>query len=250
MSRNDPFFLLGSVRSGTTLLRDILRQHPRLAAPEETQFFRWAEPYGSRPYEQKYLGDPLFQQHRKLDGVGEFDFFYSLQHGRHRKDLMDNYARIYLEKNALTGKRWFDKSPQNVYGLMMLSAMYPSAKFVHIHRHPYNVVASLRAGLMIERQSIRGAINYWLESAMIINEYKKGFPRRIHQLAYRDLCDKPLQTVNAVLKFLKEKPMTQFPESIVVGDEQNRFLDILEPDDIDYIHNCCGDMLRVYGYDD
>ena len=49
---NTPFFVLGCVRSGTTLLRDILRQHPRLESPEETHFFRWSDPYGSPRYEK------------------------------------------------------------------------------------------------------------------------------------------------------------------------------------------------------
>ena len=42
-----PFFVLGCVRSGTTMLRDALRMHPHLACPEETHFFRWGEPFGS-----------------------------------------------------------------------------------------------------------------------------------------------------------------------------------------------------------
>ena len=53
---NTPFFILGCVRSGTTLLRDILRIHPRLESPEETHFFRWADPYASPRYERNYVG--------------------------------------------------------------------------------------------------------------------------------------------------------------------------------------------------
>jgi len=250
MSSNDPFFIVGSVRSGTTLLRDILRQHPRLAAPEETHFFRWAEPYGTGPYEKNYMHKKLFENHRQLDGLSDFDFFYTLQHGRHRKDLMDNYARIFMEKNANEDRRWFDKSPQNVYGMLLISAMYPESRFIHIHRHPFNVVASLREGRMLRRQPIRGAINYWLESAYIISEYRRGFPDRIHELAYQDLCNRPLETVNEILAFLGERPMKTFPEDIIVGDEQNRYRDLLDQEDLDYIKSCCGEMLRVYDYED
>ncbi|HNE26739.1 MAG TPA: sulfotransferase, partial [Pseudomonadales bacterium] len=61
---NTPFFILGCVRSGTTLLRDILRIHPRLESPEETHFFRWADPYASPRYERNYVGVKLFKNHR------------------------------------------------------------------------------------------------------------------------------------------------------------------------------------------
>ena len=42
-----PFFLVGCVRSGTTLLRNLLRQHPNLESPEETHFFRWPHSFGT-----------------------------------------------------------------------------------------------------------------------------------------------------------------------------------------------------------
>ena len=220
-----------------------------MCAPEETHFFRWAEPYGTEDFERSYLKNKVFRQHRELDGLNEFDFFYTLQQGRHRKDLMDNYARIFKDNNNHSGKRWFDKSPQNVYGMLLLSAMYPESRFIHIHRHPYNVVASLRAGGMLARQPLRGAINYWLESVHLVNEYRKGFPDRVHELRYRDLCDFPLETVNGILAFLGEKPIEEFPEDIVVGDEQDRYRGILTDEELTYIRDCCGDMLNVYGYE-
>lgn len=250
MSSKEPFFILGSVRSGTTVLRDVLRRHPNLAAPEETHFFRWAEPYGTGPYENKYLHKALFENHRRLDGVKDFDFFYTLQNARHRRDLMDNYARIFLEGRQQESRRWFDKTPQNVYGVMLISANYPEARFVHIHRHPYNVVASLRRGGMLRRQGIRGAINYWLESMLILSEYRKGFPDRILELSYETLGREPLETVNHLLGFIGEPHFTALPEDIEISEEQNRYPEILSEEELAYIRECCGDMMQVYGYAD
>ena len=69
---NDPFFILGAPRSGTTLLRDFLRLHPRLACPEETHIFRWGDPFGTHMYERHYKGSQLFRKHREMDGVDNF----------------------------------------------------------------------------------------------------------------------------------------------------------------------------------
>ena len=44
------FFIVGCVRSGTTLLRNILREHPKLACPEETHFFRWSWPFRTQRF--------------------------------------------------------------------------------------------------------------------------------------------------------------------------------------------------------
>ena len=44
MADDQPLFIIGSVRSGTTLTRYLLRRVPNFICPEETHFFRWAEP--------------------------------------------------------------------------------------------------------------------------------------------------------------------------------------------------------------
>ena len=159
-----PFFIVGCARSGTTLLRDLLRQHSNLASPEETHFFRWSDPIGTKRYESSYNRRKLFKKHRELDNVDDFSFFFTLQNSPSRKVLMDHYARIFLENNKLEGRRWFDKTPQNVYGLLLMSGLYPDAGFVHIHRHPYNVVASLKQGRVMAAHELRGAVAYWTES--------------------------------------------------------------------------------------
>ena len=86
---NTPFFVLGCVRSGTTLLRDILKLHPRLESPEETHFFRWADPYGSPRYERNYVGVKLFKNHQEIDGVSESEFDASRLLARNRKDISE-----------------------------------------------------------------------------------------------------------------------------------------------------------------
>ena len=40
-----PLFIVGSMRSGSTWLRDLLRRIPNFICPEETHFMRWAEPF-------------------------------------------------------------------------------------------------------------------------------------------------------------------------------------------------------------
>ncbi|MBO6635520.1 MAG: sulfotransferase, partial [Parvibaculum sp.] len=71
MSDDVPFFILGCVRSGTTLLRDILRTSARLECPEETQYYRWGQPFGNNGFINHVLKPPLLKRHRKMDKVDE-----------------------------------------------------------------------------------------------------------------------------------------------------------------------------------
>ncbi|MCG8413894.1 MAG: sulfotransferase [Pseudomonadales bacterium] len=243
-----PFFILGSVRSGTTLLRDLLKQHPNLDCPEETHFFRWSEPFGTEAYEKNYARKALFKKHRQLDGVENFDFFYTMQNASDRRELMDHYARLFLEAKGKGAARWFDKTPQNVYGILLISAAYPEAKFVHIHRHPYNVVASLKAGRMLNSQEIRGAVNFWTESLSIVQQFKQGFPDRMIEIAYENLVEQPQQTINQLLDYLDEKSLELDLDSLPIHEEKNRYKELLSLDDLEAIHKQCGDLMKVYGY--
>lgn len=243
-----PFFVVGSVRSGTTLLRDLLRQHPNLDCPEETHFFRWADPFGTRAFESNYVRRALFKRHRELDGVDNFDFFYNLQQGPDRKHLMDSYGELFLKARGTPGIRWFDKTPQNVYGMLLLCGYYPDARFIHIHRHPYNVVTSLRRGRMLEEQELRGAINFWKESMIIMQQFRKGFPDRLLEVGYESLVSDPQQIVNEILEFIEEAPFTLDLETAEVHEERNCYLDHLDSAEIATIDQHCAELMQAYGY--
>ena len=58
-SSNDPFFIVGVHRSGTTLLRLMLNNHPHLAVPFETvfiiEFYRKLEQYGDLSRRESHI---------------------------------------------------------------------------------------------------------------------------------------------------------------------------------------------------
>lgn len=184
----------------------MLNLHPRLASPAETHLFRWAEPFGTPEYDRFYKKSKLFKLHRLEDGVADFDFHYSLRFQPTRKGLMDWYGREILRLRNKPGGRWFDKTPQNVYGLLLLSAAYPEAKFVHIVRNPLNVVVSLMKGEVLPAMDLRGAINYWLEAALLLSHYKTLAPQRLIELRYEDLIENPAAQITALLTFIGERP--------------------------------------------
>lgn len=244
----EPFFIVGCVRSGTTLLRDLLKQHPNLNCPEETHFFRWSDPFGTKAYEKNYTSKELFKQHRMFDSVDNFGFFYTLQKGGNRKELMHHYMRLFLEANEGEGGRWFDKTPQNVYGLLLISGMYPEAKFIHVHRHPYNVITSLKKGRVLKQQELRGAINFWVESLTILKEYKRGFPHRLLEVSYEKLTSETTESVKQILNFIGEPQFDPALDTLPVYPEKNLFQEALSEEDIALIDEQCEDLMKHYGY--
>jgi hypothetical protein len=112
--------------------------------------------------------------------------------------------RLYAQKHKPLATRWFDKTPQNVYGAALIAGSMPQAKFVHIVRDPVNVVASLRLGQVMKIERLIGACNYWNEAIDILSVLKAAFPARVHELRYEDLTARPLDELQRLLLFIGE----------------------------------------------
>ncbi|HAC58107.1 MAG TPA: hypothetical protein DCF73_07130, partial [Rhodobiaceae bacterium] len=202
MSRTFPFFIVGSVRSGTTLLREILKSIHGLECPEETHFYRWGHPFGSGGYYKSAIKSPVLRRHREIDGVEESNFVRIIQTATSRRDLQALYAEKFMTAKGTGGRRWFDKTPQNVYGLPLLAHDFPEARFVHIVRNPLNVAASLVLGKVIKAPNIISAANYWQEAIAIFNTVRPIIKTRTYELKYEDLTASPQTTMTSLLNFL------------------------------------------------
>jgi len=236
------------VRSGTTMLRDLLRLHPRLACPEETHFYRWADPYGSPRYDKNYITMKLFENHRSLDGISDARFHESRHLAQTRRDISQAYGSLYLESVGKRDGRWFDKTPQNVYGIFLLSRQFPDSKLVHIHRHPLNVVASLVEGRVMAKHSVKGAINYWMESMTLINEYKKLYPERLYELHYERVCNHPEKELRELCDFLQEDFDLLDRSKINLHREENKYLKVLSAEEVSRVVDACEEFMDFYGY--
>jgi hypothetical protein len=258
-----PFFIVGCTRSGTTLLRDLLRLHPNLNAPEETFFYRWGEPFGTDGYKHPYLNNPTIKHHQKLDGINTKHLKDMLNESSSRREFNTRYANAYLRKTQ-SGERWFDKTPQNIYGLLLIHAQFPKSSIVHIYRNPLNVVSSLREGKVMPKQSLVAAINYWLEAMQIISSYKKMRKNNLLEVKYELLCETPQNVLKQLLKNLAEDPETydfgQITTSsqakpkaqkaqILIKKDTPKYLEVLSKDEIATVLDQCGNYMKQYGYD-
>jgi len=243
-----PFFLVGCVRSGTTLLRNLLKQQANLYCPEETHFFRWPHPFGSGDFTHIQQHNETLKAHRHIDGVAEQDYRDLLEQANSRRALQDGYARLFFESKGVAGGRWFDKTPQNIYGMLLLSAVYPDAKFVHIVRHPLNVVTSLKAGKVMAKHSLEGAINTWLEAVTIANQFAMAWPERIHTLTYESLTADPRATLTALLEFLGEPVDETRWQLDGVHPEKNLYESALTAEEVQTVKTQLGALMAPFGY--
>jgi len=112
-----PVFVLGMMRSGTTLTEQLLTRHPEVGGVGEQAF--WASA-------QSELIDARF--------------------GTLNARKLASYTGEYLSKleKMAPGKRYvIDKNPANVLSVGLIHVAFPNAKIVHVKRNPIDTALSI-----------------------------------------------------------------------------------------------------------
>ncbi len=171
-----PVFILGYPRSGTTFLMYLMSKDPRFAfckmyecmGPNVMFTFAGVLRYiagkvlpAKRPMDNLELGaDVPKEEEFALGNMGVesmanalyfpnnfsiyFDRFVLFKGNTEEKNrFSQNLIRLYKKltlKNS--GKQLLLKSPFNTARIRLLLELFPDAKFIHIHRHPYSVFSS------------------------------------------------------------------------------------------------------------
>ena len=172
-----PLFILGHWRSGTTHLHNLLAKDPRFAFANtyqvvnphtflttevvNTRCFAWMVPK-TRPMDAMemdfqspqedefapclmslrslYLGISFPRNARNSERYLTFDNVPAVEIDEWKAALL-----WFLKKLAFKyGKPLVLKSPPHTARVRLLLEMFPDARFVHIHRHPYQVFQSCR----------------------------------------------------------------------------------------------------------
>lgn len=181
-----PIFIVGSARSGTTMLRLMLDSHPRISCGEETHFLQTLEPVTGRHWRlvERY-GFPRGYWDERLAA------FYG--------DAMADYA-------ARRGKqRWADKDPSNTLLLPFVDRLFPDAQYIHLLRDGHDVVASHRDrwGYRSGARAARGVWKRYVEAARAFGRDLP--PDRFHELRYERLVADPEAELRTLVAFLGEE---------------------------------------------
>ncbi|HUT80406.1 MAG TPA: sulfotransferase [Candidatus Bathyarchaeia archaeon] len=172
----DPIFIIGHWRSGTTFLHYLFAQDTSkglvsnievyapnffLAFPKFTRKLIVGSLPETRPMDDiKISADLPGEEEHSLGAIDKYGFFHSMIFPRNFKTYssyksFDNAKpkdlerwkkryEFFIKKVAYKnkGKRMLLKNPANTYRVKHLIKMYPNAKFIHLYRNPYEVYAS------------------------------------------------------------------------------------------------------------
>lgn len=245
-----PLFIVGSMRSGSTWVRNMLRRVPNFICPEETHFMRWAEPFRSPGGMHPHTTNRVLKMHRDLDGVDQEVFDLMLERSPSKAHLHRSYIGAYAQaKEVVPPYRWFDKTPQNIYGLPLILAEFPRARVLHLVRNPLNVVASLQLGQQVNIPDLAGAINCWLEAVKIWDVMAPRFKKRTMEVRYEDLLGDLEGNLTAITEFAQVGRPVDLWSQADASPEKNAWKTVLSDDAARRVVRRCEVVAARRGYD-
>ncbi len=218
-----PFFIVGSGRSGTTLLRLFLCGHSRLHVPPETHFIEALvtrlplaaplTPAQAAEAVAVIVGHP----HWKFMEMPAEALREAVAH-MPAPTLADVVAPVYRHHLARAGKpRCGDKTPDYITIVPELAAMYPGARFIHLIRDGRDVTISMN--------ELGWGHAYHGEQFEWTRAIRRGFGYRDSALApqilevrYEDLVCDVAGTLRRICDFLGEEFEPAMLERQQTGD--------------------------------
>lgn len=252
-----PIFIIGSGRSGTSLLRAMLNAHPRIYLVQEASFLsyvaRLPEWVSKEDKLDLYLRSFSFAWLRvPTDTIDRDASLIEIY-----QDLLQRLARRH-------GKtRWGEKNPVNTFQLPTIFESFPDARVIDMVRDP-------RAQTLSHTRMPWSTASYGVIVSMLARreEVLEPFKDRILRLRLEDLIADPRSVVAQALEFVGEewdddvldyqnvedKNGIPFPWLTMAHGKRRRRLgaawkDELHPAWIRRIETSCASLMEEFGYD-
>ncbi len=193
------FVILGSMRSGTTLLAQCLNAHPQLAVPDETDFIVPTAFLMDRIHDpalgRRLVSELICGSARYADSIGRFvppERVWEIVHGA-PYDMPTVIVSLYHEVARVAGVPVAgDKSPNDLQFMRILldNGLFNFVKVIHIVRDVRDVMVSMYKLGWIPRLRY-GYPRFWSADNIFASNRLQGSEARYHFLRYEDLVRDP-----------------------------------------------------------
>jgi Sulfotransferase family len=208
---NKPIFIVGSPRSGTSILTWCLGQHPNIFPVPESN---WMGQFGLNVAISHQIGTARNDRTMlSAMDISREEFFANF--GRSINDLILSHRLDLERKRKMTRlptepkMRWVDGTPEYSLHIYALRRLFPEAVFVHVLRDVRDVVRSMLnfhrvAGTHLV-QNEEQAYKYWLRMVKACVQAEQAYGSEVvRRLSYTALVDDPERAIRSLLDFVGE----------------------------------------------
>ncbi len=186
--RNDPIFIVGLPRSGSTLIEQILASHDDVDGTHELPDL----PRVVRTINQW-----------QIQGKGYPDAVALLDEGQIR-ELGEQYLES-TQRYRHGGARFTDKMPNNFSMVGLLALILPNAKIVNARRHPLDSCMGSYKQLFYRGQSFTYDLvelgEYYLEYQRMMDHWQELLPGRVLDVHYENMVTDQENQTRRLIKY-------------------------------------------------
>lgn len=195
------FFIVGSARSGTTLLRMMLNAHPEVAVPPESRFV--VELYSSDEVRVDDFLSRLENHRRWISWDTPIEDVRAQLAGMSTVAYTEAIEAAFMAfAQSRNKKRFGDKTPRYIEHLPLLARLWPDAKFVHLVRDGREVALSY-ADVPFGPNTVAKAAALWKERvALGMKQGRPLGPQRYVEMRYERLLENPREEIEGLCNFL------------------------------------------------
>lgn len=235
MTKPSHIFIVGSFRSGTTLLRNILNRSSEIAICGETFYLGRFISAGKRHLFAE-IGDLKTDEGARkivdyIYGIEHLDFWrwikanidkqqflkQFLATDRSDKALFDLVMMCFANEKPIRG----EKTPAHIHHVSTLIKWFPEAKIIHTLRDPRAIFVSEKRKKMIQsnvtfRYTVLRKSEFllelyisahvlltWLQVVRLHHNYLKTYPYQYYLSKYEDLVSDPETRIKSICQFLE-----------------------------------------------
>lgn len=191
---SNPVFVVGSPRSGTTVLGNVLSLHDKIGTGEESLFLL----HLFRIFSDLHKGDNRRKTRNLSEYIEEDDLLLNMQ--KFSDSIMDSLLQRKNKDIYLDHTPWYG----SISGFIKL--LYSDSKFIHIIRDGRQVVRSLgesyNKGFSWAGQSFEHRVKIWVSQVQNCSKMQQHFESDYLEVYYNTLHDAPLSLFNSIFCFL------------------------------------------------
>ena len=215
--RQDPVFIVGHPRSGTSLLQSLIATQVTPVVFPETHFFSIVRSL-LKVEEDRILKDCLKEilsfLKEKLVLTTKFEKYIvkSIQNDILSPKMLfeaiifDQLVQKNNSGNDIKKIRWIEKTPDHAEFLDVIHRFYPSAKIIFVVRNPEKAIISRRKHFTWNNEAewpIEKHVDRWLQTINAIQKFKQQHRDKIMTVKFEDAVENQFLTIESICDFLK-----------------------------------------------
>jgi len=196
---NQPIFIIGVPRSGTTWVQRILMAHPEVCSGQESKFFSTFGPA------LRYF----FHTKQSQRQAGLY-WYWSEEDFKQELTQLWYKTMSAIVKASPQASLLVEKTPDHCICIPEILQLLPHSRFIHVIRDSRSVVASLLAASQAEwgahwaPKTAKDAALYWVKRVSKAQEDSQQLsPEQYIEIFYEDLKAKPNDCARKIFQFSK-----------------------------------------------